>query len=940
MTASRWRALVACAAIATAIGLWLWPRGPATDGSSSSTAPADATAPGAANARGGVAGSALREAVQQSGAPGSTPPLQLAAAPADGFVEARVVAQGRPRQGALVRLYLRGPADPNTALIDWRFAGAAATGSDGIARIPARAGTYLAAARWGSLAPARIEFQRPAGERATRISLELQAGVSLFGKTMQKGALVDPVPLALVTLAYEASPRPDAPSEEQARATSDALGRFRIDGLAPGRYRATAQATGFAKSSARIDTASRQVTLFLSAASFIEGHVVAGDGTPAAGAEVFATGGEENQVTTLASERGSFSLEVAPRSWTVGARRGNEAGRADASVAVAAGATARGVKIQLSMASSIAGVVIAAATKQPIANARIAVSPYGSNGDAGRAASDASGAFAVQGLPPGSYDVEIAADGYAAESRRGVTVSQGQRFPLRIELRQTGAVEGVVRDASSRPVAFALVSLLDWRAPGAEARADDSGAYRLPGIAAGRHVFVALREGAAQGTSAMVEVLEGGAVRLDFQLADEGVVTGRVRRVDGSPPPPEASVTAFAGGAPMVSFGGSGSADRSRIPVDAAGVFFASLPAGEYELYTNSFRSRVHVAVEAGKTTIRDLLWSEDARDDPGFGGLVLEPDGTPSPGASVLSSRREFRTEADELGRFHSSRPRGDLPDSFEVIAVNGGHRGTAAVTPEQTEVTVLLQPGAILRGHLQGERIEGFHLELSSSGTHRSLDFTGDRFELRDLPAESSHLFVTTLDGRAASRDVTLAAGAVQEIEIPVKALARLAGRIVDSVTREPIDGARLVLLEPETFASTGADGRFSIRVLPGNGAFSASSNGYVTLKKDFSAQEGKALDLGDVLLEREHAPSGGIGVQLRGDSDMPPTVVHVIAGSPADIAGVRVDDKIAAVDGVPVLSVTDAIVRIRGGPATPLQLVVRRGGAPLTFNIIRAR
>ena len=145
--------------------------------------------------------------------------------------------------------------------------------------------------------------------------------------------------------------------------------------------------------------------------------------------------------------------------------------------------------------------------------------------------------------------------------------------------------------------------------------------------------------------------------------------------------------------------------------------------------------------------------------------------------------------------------------------------------------------------------------------------------------------------------------------------------------------------MLLEPETFAGTGADGRFNIRVLSANGAFNASSNGYVTLEKNFSAQEGQVLDLGDVPMEKEHAPSGGIGIQLRGDSDMPPTVVRVIAGSPADLAGVHVDDQIAAVDGVPVLGVTDAIARIRGGPGTPLQLLVRRGGAPLSFTITRA-
>ena len=444
MKGSRLQLLAAAAAIALAWALW----------SRGGEVPVKAPAiPAPAQPAEGFAGGALSEAVRQSGAPGSTPPVAQPAGAGSGFVEARVLAQGRPAAGAHVRLYLRGRADRNTGAVEWRFAGAADAGRDGIARIAARPGAYLAAARSGSFAPARLEFQRPAGEKATKIALELLAGVALSGRTVQKGSS-DPVPLALVTLTY-GSRRPEAPAEEQARATSDVQGRFRIDGLAPGRYVATAQVPGYARATARVE-APGDITLPLAQASFIEGHVVAADGSPAAGAEVSATGGED-AVSAAASETGSFSLEVAPRTWAVSARRGDQAGRAVEPVAVAAGATARGVTIRLGAACSIAGTVVAAASKQPIAGAQIAVSPYGSNGDFGRAVSDAGGAFSAGGLAPGSYDVAVTAAGFTDGSRRGVTVDQGQSFPLRIELRQTGAIEGTVRDSGGRGVAFALV---------------------------------------------------------------------------------------------------------------------------------------------------------------------------------------------------------------------------------------------------------------------------------------------------------------------------------------------------------------------------------------------------------------------------------------------------------------------------------------------------
>ena len=70
-------------------------------------------------------------------------------------------------------------------------------------------------------------------------------------------------------------------------------------GLDPVRYTANAQATGYAHATAHIDVSvSRELTIELAAAAFIEGRVVAADGSPAAGAEVFASGGPEAATAT------------------------------------------------------------------------------------------------------------------------------------------------------------------------------------------------------------------------------------------------------------------------------------------------------------------------------------------------------------------------------------------------------------------------------------------------------------------------------------------------------------------------------------------------------------------------------------------------------------------------------------------------------------------
>jgi carboxyl-terminal processing protease len=65
------------------------------------------------------------------------------------------------------------------------------------------------------------------------------------------------------------------------------------------------------------------------------------------------------------------------------------------------------------------------------------------------------------------------------------------------------------------------------------------------------------------------------------------------------------------------------------------------------------------------------------------------------------------------------------------------------------------------------------------------------------------------------------------------------------------------------------------------------------------------------------------------------------EVFTGSPAEIAGVRIGDRIISVNGVPVEGQTSQEVsgQIRGPAGEPVTLTFSRDGAPLTFTITRA-
>src|SRR5205823_5748627 len=109
-----------------------------------------------------------------------------------------------------------------------------------------------------------------------------------------------------------------------------------------------------------------------------------------------------------------------------------------------------------------------------------------------------------------------------------------------------------------------------------------------------------------------------------------------------------------------------GSVDLSGVPVDPAGTYTASLPAGTYSL-TAAWqlagvgpRQREFVSVEGGQRVQHDLVLAETDDDSSmGFAGTVLEPDGSPSPGAFVRAQSGgagrgfAFAISADEAGRF-----------------------------------------------------------------------------------------------------------------------------------------------------------------------------------------------------------------------------------------------------------------------------------------------
>lgn len=812
---------------------------------------------------------------------GSTPSLAEPPSEQDGVLELEVVAGEQPVPGASVRLYWHGPRDPNLNEISWRLASSGLTDGQGHARLASRPGSYGVAVRAPGYAPLWRDVVRPLGEPRTLLRLSLERGQSLTGRTVEQGSK-DPLPLVELSLtAYSESKgvwsTAEAPAEERVNAASDERGNFRVEGLSPGKYLLEAQAPGHSQAVMRYVRvpATAPLTVELAAAGVLEGFVVDAQGAPAAGAEVL-VGGHKADTTTTGSG-GGFSVEVEAGTYLLSARRGAEAGALDTPVIVSAGKTVRDVRIQLGQSAALQGTVVAGGSGAPVEGARVDVSPYGSSGDCGRAVTDGTGHFTVENLAPGSYDLVVTAPGFAPLTRRALTVAPGEHFPIELKLIGTGTVEGEVQDGNGQPVAGAqVVSANRWGSTTdsepAEARTDEQGHYRLEDLPAGSVTVTVRRPGATLGVSQLVDVPEGGTVPLDFSLEDAGTVEGVVRAGHGSLPDEPLAVLTFQR---EVGFRPS---DYRPIAVERGGTFRMSLPPGSYELRVRPLESYdwthtepTPVDVTAGETVRVELTWDGNARQTDSLRGIVLEPNGQPSPEAFVTVSTEEPSSErrpyavADAQGRFSLSIPSQVAGEAgrLKLVARNGGRMGElSGVRPGEQQLVLKLQPAASVRGRVVrpggSTPVKGFTLAVQSQDLQNfplgngTWEFPGDRFELRDMPAEPIRLLARTTDGAGGEALITPSAGAPTEVEISLKGTARIRGRVVDLATLEPLPGVMVLVvgdqpLDPDK--ATDTEGRFSLSgVAPGQRSL------LVVNGKDYkyvpvTLKEGQEADVGDV-------------------------------------------------------------------------------------------
>jgi hypothetical protein len=616
---------------------------------------------------------------------------------------------GQPLEGAFVMAIPSTDVSRTTSGLQPGKLRHAVTGPDGRARIE-----VLPPGPWTVTAHRRGFVTRSlSGVTSGPLAVRLDKGGFVTGRVVSSEG-GRPLAGAQVMAAID-SPLPADLSEDATRnvATSDAQGRFRLEGIGPSPFTLSARALGHAIGERQDVKAGAVVDIVLFPGSTLHGAVRDDDGRPVSGALVRAEPdrfwGKEPPPERTDTE-GRFEMAgVTPGEYKVVARLG---GRAPAFGRVVVEPEAEAtVTLLLSAGGFVTGRVVDEQGRPLRGVVRVdAVDELGlpaSMGDLLAAESKDDGTFSLGPLPIGSLGLAASAPRHATRrlhTRVGaprrtvalgdVTLEPGLQIRGRVRARDGRALPGATITARSEA---------SGGGPSVEANAGAKGAFALDGLEAGWYRVTSTAPDYAR---VMVRAAAGGAP-LDIVLEAAGAISGRVVDTQGRQVS-DASVGAKARDAKLDARPQEGATD----PVDGS-FKIDGLAGGAYDLearasgHAPAFLANVNVV--AGRTTVVGVLTLNRGGV---VSGSVVDGDGQGIPGASVY-----LETDPSRLTEDFTSRT--DSAGAFEVRGVPAGRFRVRALHPSFTPggvpevrvdpakdpvpVRIVLGPGARVEGHVR---------------------------------------------------------------------------------------------------------------------------------------------------------------------------------------------------------------------------------------------
>lgn len=668
-------------------------------------------------------------------------------------------------------------------------------------------------------------------------------------------------------------------------------GRFRMDGVAPGRHLVFARAEGMlgpARGTPALADAGQTTEVAeirLEAASIVRGVVVEG-GKPVAGARVAAVAadGIRGARTAVSQEDGSFALEEVPR----GELRFTAWPYDVVSPArfVVDRAEHDGVVLEVEPLGAIVGRVVHG--QRGVGGARVHV--HGPNdGHLEPIRTDADGRFEARGLRPGPWTLfgESGRDGRFGRAPKTVQLARGETEDVTIDLAYGAAIEGRVVDQDGAPVAGVAVQF--WHTgidDAGVAVTSVDGSFRAATMTGGGQYRTTVRP--YQGAKAFLRPASGTEFPM-IALADgDSEVTGVVLAVQ-----------------------------LDRLSITGRVVDSAGAPVAD---------ARVNATLAAGGDTPRFFRWVHYAATttdvDGGFAIREL------SRGTYALQARSSFGADATVGG------VRAGRNDVVLTLPTPGAIEGNLVDLPGAARVTAM-------RTDVRGAAV-------TEATVH------ADSFVIRDL-APGPYVVAARTANQAASARVEVSAGSTSRVTLTGGGTATLVGRVREFRTGKPVEGMTCRVQpragdDPTSGftgerARTDSNGTFVLAEAPAGdlavacvGLWRVYSDGLRLIQ--LAPAKTLEVDVPVVALRGDVAAAiGGFGA----DIDLTrfvPRLHRVHPKGPAAAAGLRDGDLVVAVDGARVTELSPRGVRMlitNHPPGTTVRVTVSRGGEEITADLV---
>ena len=387
--------------------------------------------------------------------------------------------------------------------------------------------------------PSRVEV--PAGDSDFDLgALTLVAGGTIHGIVSDS----DGEPVARATVqARERHRFGSAPRT----ATTDADGRFRLDGFSSDLADLGVRAAGYplhVQPNVGVGRAD-PVRIELQPGAAVAGRVLDGGGNAVSGVPVrlrfapdFGAGGDprlrnamEMFPRRVTDKEGRFRFDqLAAGTWSAETRKNAEGAKLD-EIELRPGAE-REIELVLRTRDRLT-VIVETEVGEPVADAEIRLEAPGERLSAGYGRTDGSGRSAIE-ITPGTVTVNVRHDLLRDESRQ-VRLEPGDN-EARFQLRPGVELSGTVRSHNGAPLALATVQAETEYEFGAESHrtntvSDQSGAFRVSGLEPRRYIVTARSPGYADGgPEEPIQIgdyaVEGLEIVLEAEASITGVVTG------------------------------------------------------------------------------------------------------------------------------------------------------------------------------------------------------------------------------------------------------------------------------------------------------------------------------------------------------------------------------------------------------------------------------